>query len=267
MEDCYASSCFCLFPALIVVAHTSLVHAGGFVHLRNGQFLLQRTFNWLPLPCILLYCPVRCAATSLQLGRRMGVNGHKITLDFLWILNTTQVLLLPCSTVTGCRKKWACGATFIVQETLRCTQECFMTGSAYWASKAGAKTRFVRWMKAQHFHLQNELCNLSVLPLAYFPAPLGCLISPLRTRGQRCLVGLWKCSCRQAGVGIRQLICNSLMGRVWRSEKTCRSTACLSIVILLSLHIGPRPAHHEVTAGRVLLLATVHARGLEDAWS
>lgn len=49
------------------------------------------------------------------------------------------------------------------------------------------------------------------------------------------------------------------MGRVWRSEKTCRSTACLSIVILLSLHTGPRPAHHEVTAGRVLLFATVCA--------
>lgn len=102
-----------------------------------------------------------------QMRRWMSAVSIKSPLISCEGVNTSQELLLFCSALTECRKKWTCVA-FIVQEVFGNPQEYFMSGTACWTCEVSAKARFMQGMMAQHFHLYNKLCSLSVLPLAYF---------------------------------------------------------------------------------------------------
>lgn len=173
MKDNYALSCL---PIPSLHNGWSLVHAGVFVHLSSCQLSLQRASDlaafamhsvllsedWDPFPAA--QCAVLAWADE-KMNLCMSIKSPLISCEGV---NTSQELLLFCSTLAECRKKWICGVAFIVLEMFENPQEDFMSGTACWTCEVGAKAGFMQGMMAQHSHLYNKLCSLSVLPLAYF---------------------------------------------------------------------------------------------------
>lgn len=151
---------------------TSLVCAGVFVHLAYCQFLLQRESERAAFAMHVALldedrcaycCPVHCTGMSIQWTGSMCIVGIKWPLISCNGVNTSQLLLLLCSTVMACRKKQACSAAFIVEEMFEYTKNILCQA----AHTGPAKTRLMQWMMAQHSHLYNKLCNPCVLPIAY----------------------------------------------------------------------------------------------------
>lgn len=106
----------------------------------SASFYCRGQVNWLPLLCIQFYS-MKTEMHSLlpsalcwheQIKRWMSA----VSIKSPWIscegVNTSQELLLFCSTLAECRKKWTCGVAFIVQEMFGNPQEYIMSGTACW---------------------------------------------------------------------------------------------------------------------------------------